>query len=79
MNEISSSSRLLRTQRGVAATKHAALCSPVFSGDTNALQLLPENRLQRFSVTRGDHTSGQVRGQQSQVGSVDLARGVDAV
>ena len=26
------------TQRGIAATKHAALCSPVFSGDTNALE-----------------------------------------
>ena len=41
------------TQRGVAATKHAALCSPVFSGDTNALAILAqENKVQRVSVTK---------------------------
>jgi hypothetical protein len=27
------------TQRGIAATKHAALCSPAFSGDTDALAI----------------------------------------
>jgi hypothetical protein len=40
------------TQRGMAATKHAALCSPVFSGDTNALtSFAQKDTLQRVSVT----------------------------
>jgi hypothetical protein len=30
------------TQRGIAATKRAALCSPVFSGDTNARAILAQ-------------------------------------
>src|SRR4029453_11284358 len=34
-----------RPQRGIAATKHAALCSPVFSGDTNAFAIVLKDRL----------------------------------